>query len=152
MRALDSPAEMKITGERHGVAFSADIRVGEKREDGTRDGEMTFTSPESLAGISVSTAGGVWNSNLDGIAIAGVSAELTGAPLAVFVSAGNAVSAEKITGDDGRALTLIVIERTDGRLEFLIDSKSGEPVSVSEKAADGSVIMEFEIEEYKVIE
>ncbi len=151
LRALDSPSEMKITGERHGVAFSADIKVGEKSGDGSRDGEMIFTSPESLAGISVSTAGGVWNSNLDSVAIAGVSAELIGAPLGVFVGLGNAVSAEKITDENGRAMTLIVLERSEGRLEFFIDSKSGEPLSVCEKASDGSVIMKFDIEEYKVI-
>lgn len=151
LRALDSPAEMKITGERNGVAFEAELTIGEKKSDGSRDGEMIFTSPESLAGISVSTAGGVWNSSLDGIAIAGISAELIGAPLAVFSQMGNALSAEKITDDEGRALTLIVIDGSDCRLEYRIDSKSGAPVSVTEKSAYGTVIMKFDIKEYKVI-
>ena len=149
LRALDSPAEMKITGERNGVAFAAELTIGEKNSDGSRDGEMIFTSPESLAGISVSTAGGVWNSNLDGIAIAGISAELIGAPLAVFSRVGNALSAEKITDDDGKAMTLIVVGGSDCRIEYCIDSKSGAPVSVTEKSADGTVIMKFDIKEYK---
>ncbi len=151
LRALDSPAEMKISGERNGVAFSAELTVGEKSPDGTRDGRMTFTAPASLAGISVSTAGDVWNSSLGGVEIAGVSAELLGAPLAVFVRMGDAVSAEKITDDTGRTLTLIVMRTDGGSLEYYIDSKSGLPVSVTEKSADGGIIMKFDIEEYKTI-
>ncbi len=142
---------MKISGERNGVAFSAELTVGEKSTDGTRDGSMSFTAPASLAGISVSTAGGVWNSSLGGVEIAGVSAELLGAPLAVFVSMGDAVSAEKLSGSDGRALTLIVMRTAEGCKEYYIDSKSGFPVSVIEKDADGGIIMKFDIEDYKTI-
>ena len=148
LKALDSPAEMKITGERNGVAFSAELKVGEKAADGVRDGEMRFTEPSSLAGICVSTAGGVWNSSLDGIEIAGVSAELLGAPLAVFTCSGEVVSAEKITDEEGRSLTLIILGNGSGVTEYLIDSKSGLPVSVTEKDSDGLVIMKFDITEY----
>ena len=151
LRALDSPAEMKITGERNGVAFSAELTVGAKGDDGMRDGGMLFTSPAPLEGIEVSTAGGVWNSSLGGVEIAGISAALLGAPLVAFTCVGEAVSAEKLTDSEGRTRTLIVTRSGAGTVEYLIDSKSGIPLSVTEKDADGAVVMKYDISEYKNI-
>lgn len=148
LRVLDSAAEMKIEGERHGVPFSATLELGARDEAGLRDGSMTFTSPESLAGIGVSTAGGVWGVELDGISFSGLPAELLSAPLALMVESGEVSVAEKITSEDGSAQTRIVMQRETGSVEFIIDSKSGLPVAVREKDADGDLIMEFEITDY----
>ena len=140
LRSIDSPAAMTVTGERYGVAFSAEIEI----TDG--EAKMRFTSPTSMAGIEIVTAGGVWNSSLDGIAIAGISAEMLGAPLFPLIEIGAAISAEKIT-EDGRALTLIVTENGN-RFEYYIDSKSGFPVRIIEKDAADEVVMAFEISDY----
>ncbi len=140
LRSLDAPAEMVLDGERNGVAFSAVVEIGEG------EGRMTFTAPDSMAGISVTSAGGVWNCDLDGMTIAGISAEMLGAPLLPFLHIGTALSAEKVTDEDGRALTLIVTE--NGKYEYYIDSKSGFPVRVLEKDAAGSTVMRFDIKGY----
>ncbi len=150
LRVLDSAAEAKIEGSCNGVDFSATICLGAKDDNGSRDGKMTFTSPEALEGITVSTAGGVWGVELDGIAFSGISAELMGRPLAVFAETGEAVSAEKVTAEDGSARTLIILKSEAGHIEHLIDSKSGLPVSVTEKDAAGENVMEFEISEYVI--
>jgi len=140
---------MIVTGERNGIEFSAEIKITEKGTGSTCDGEMRFISPAALDGISVSTAGGVWNSSIGEVNIAGVSSELLGAPLRVFVDIGQAVSAEKTEDESGRALTLIVTRTEAGTVEYYIDSKNGSPISVTEKSADGIVIMRFDIKEYK---
>ena len=139
LRSLDAPAEMFLDGERNGVAFSAVVNIG----DG--EGKIRFTAPDSMEGIVVTSAGGVWNSDLEGMKIAGIPAEKLGAPLSPFLEIGNALSAEKIT-EDGKALTLIVTE--NGKYEYYIDSKSGFPVRLIEKNADGETVMSFDISDY----
>lgn len=148
LKVLDSAAEMKIEGERHGVTFAATIELGARNEAGLRDGRMTFSSPEQLAGISISTAGGVWGAELEGINFSGLPAELLAPPLALMVEIGDVSEAEKITSEDGAAQTRIVMRRETGSVEFIIDSKSGLPAAVREKDVDGDLIMEFEITEY----
>lgn len=142
LRSLDSPAQMIIEGERNGVAFSAEIEIG----GGV--GKMTFSAPDSLAGICVTCEGGVWNSSHGGITVAGISAELIGAPMLPFIEPGAAVSAEKLTDENGEARTLIITSSDAGAVEYLIDSKSGAPLRVVEKDTRGDVIMSFDIREY----
>jgi hypothetical protein len=142
LRRIDAPADFLIEGERHGVGFSAAVSLGEG------EGKMIFISPASLEGICISTAGGVWNCVAEDIAVAGIAAELLGAPLAVFASLGEARSAEKLTDGEGRALTLIVTASARGSVEYYIDSKSGYPVSVTEKDPAGATVMQFNITEY----
>ncbi len=139
LRSLDAPAQMVIEGERNTVAFSAVINIG----DG--EGKITFTAPDSMSGICVRSAGGVWNCELNGVNIAGISAEMLGAPLYPFLEIGNAFSAEKITEGE-RALTLIVTE--NGKFEYYIDSKSGFPIRLIEKNAEGATVMRFDIKDY----
>ena len=143
-RRLDSPACFKVSGQRHGVAFSAEIEISEG------EGRMVFRSPASLAGITVTTAGGVYNCALDGIAVEGIPAELLGAPISVFVSVGEARSAEKLKDAEGGALTLIVTATENGNVEYYIDSKSGFPVSVTEKDLAGETVMQLDITEYTI--
>ena len=140
LRSIDSPAAMTVTGERYGIAFSAEVELS------VGEGRMRFTSPASMAGIEVVTAGGVWNSSFDGIGVAGISAERLGAPLFPLTEIGAAISAEKIT-EDGIALTLIVTENGN-RFEYYIDSKSGFPLRIIEKNAADEVVMAFEISDY----
>lgn len=150
LKVLDSAAEFKIEGERNGVVFSATLALGAKDGNGTRDGEMTFTAPEPLEGIRVSTAGGVYGAELDGIAFSGIPAELLASPLILMTETGEVSAAEKITSEDGAPQTLIVMRSTRGTAEFIIDSKSGLPAAVREKDENGNIIMEFEITEYIV--
>ena len=139
LRSLDAPARMVIEGERNEVAFSAVIEIG------NGEGKITFSEPDSMSGICVRSAGGVWNCDFDGIRIAGVSAEMLGTPLYPFLEIGNAFSAEKITEGD-RALTLIVTE--NGKFEYYIDSKSGFPIRVIEKDSAGETVMRLDIKDY----
>ncbi len=140
LRSLDASAEMTVSGERNGIAFSALMEIGENK------GKITFTAPDSLAGICVTAEGGVWNSDFEEIRIAGISAELLGAPLYPFLEIGKALSAERITDDNGTALTKIVTE--NGKFEYYIDSKSGFPIRLIEKDAAGTTVMSFDIKDY----
>ena len=142
LRRLDAPAELTVSGQRYGVEFSAAISLGEG------EGTMTFLAPASLEGIGVATAGGVWNCSLGDLSVAGISAELLGAPLAIFTELGEARSAEKLTDGEGRALTLIVTASGDGSAEYYIDSRSGYPVSVTQKDSAGVTVMQINITEY----
>ena len=142
LRSLDAPATMKVEGERHGVAFSADIEICEG------EGKLVFTSPDSMAGISVTSAGGVCNCTLDVILLTGISAEKLAAPLLPFLEIGEALSAEKITDENGVMQTLITTQRQGARFEYYIDSKSGFPIRVLEKDAAGETVMRFDIKDY----
>lgn len=145
LRVLDSAAEMNISGERHGVPFAATLTLSARDEAGQRDGSMIFTSPEALKGIRVSTAGGVFGAELDGVSFSGTPAELLAAPLVLMTLTGDVSQAEKITAESGEAQTRIVMNTGEGSVEFIIDSKSGLPAAVREKDENGDIIMEFEI-------
>lgn len=136
---LDRPASAVIEGERCGVAFSATVTFG----DG--GGEITFSAPESMKGIVVSTVGGVWGSRLGELDISGEAAELIGAPLRVFLDYGEVVSAQK-TGD---GYTLITARSGELEREYLIESKSGLPSQIKEKSADGALTMTIKIKTYE---
>lgn len=148
--ALDRPCVMKIGGVRNGVAFEAEMTLGAREANGGRGGVMKFTAPSAMAGIEVKTEGGVWGVSLDGIKFSGLSAELLGVPLGIFTEKLEVVKAERLDGEEKR--TLMIAKTALGSAEFLIDSKSGAPVSVIEKDGSGNVVMEFEIIEYNVSE
>ena len=145
---LDDACYIKIRGERNGVAFEAEITLSARNDSEGRGGVIRFSAPSAMAGIEVRTEGGVWGMSLDGIELSGISAERLGAPMAVFINIGEVVSAEKADGEEGR--TLIVTQSASSASEYLIDSKSGWPVSVKEKDSDGNTVMEFEVLEYNV--
>ncbi len=138
LRVLDAPARIEIAGERNGVAFSAVIELGGE------ESSMTFSSPESLKGVIASMAGGVWGSKLGDVSLSGIPSEMIGAPIKAFSDRGEVVSAKKT--DDG--MTLIRAKSGEVVREYLIDSKSGLPVKITEKSADGALIMEIEIMNY----
>ncbi len=146
---LKLPAELRAEGERNGVAFSAQISLGEMREDGTRGGEITYSLPDASGGLSDRTDSGVWEAELDGVKISGTAAEALGAPLAPFMKSNTAVGAELIKAEDGEARTLITVRADGVTVEFIIDSKSGLPVFLTEKNSAGETVMEFKITEYK---
>lgn len=147
---LKLSAAMKIEGERNGVAFSAEIRIGDEREDGTRSGELIFTFPESFAGLCVRSDSGVWSAELDEAVVSGKAAEALGAPLSPFMQKNNAVGAELIKKSDGGTATLITVESGGGSFELLLDGESGYPVLLREKNGAGEIIMEYKITEYKI--
>jgi hypothetical protein len=66
-----------------------------------------------------------------------------------FLPAGEVIVAEKMTGEDGTAQTRIKLQRGLSFYEYVIDSKSGLPLSVSETSAEGETIMKIKIMEYE---
>ena len=77
-------ADLRIEGERNGVAFCAEVVLGEVRADGTRCGEIVYSLPEAFRGLRISTDSGVWAAELGEVRISGRAAEALGAPLAIF--------------------------------------------------------------------
>ncbi len=142
-------AEFKIEGERNGVAFCADVTLDAVREDGTRSGWIVYSLPEAFRGLRVATDSGVWEAELDGVRLSGGAAESLGAPLLPFMQSRAASSAQLINSENGEAQTLIKAPAYDGEMEFLIDSKSGMPISIREKDRTGKTIMEYKITDYK---
>ena len=67
---LKLPAEFKVDGERNGVAFCAEVVIGEVRADGTRCGEIVYSLPEAFHGLRIKTDSGVWEAELDGVPLA----------------------------------------------------------------------------------
>ncbi len=139
LRVLELPASVQIEGERNGVAFSADLTFG------GGEGKLVFSAPESMKGIAVSTAGGVWGSSLDGIPVSGGPAELLGAPLKVFIDRGEVISAKS----EGEGYTLIAARAEGIVREYLIENKSGLPAEIKEMSADGALIMKLKIKNYE---
>ncbi len=142
LRVLESPAEIEISGERNGIAFTAVMSVS------GGEGRISFSSPDSMKGLTVLTSGGVWGSELGEVGISGVAPELIGAPMKAFLDFGEVVSVEKQEG--GR--TLINARSEDLTREYLIDSKSGLPVQIKEKSTDGALIMRIDIIKYEIKE
>lgn len=147
---LKRPAELTAEGERNGVAFRAQISLGEMREDGTRSAQITYSLPDSFGGLKVKTDSGVWEAVLGEVTVSGKAAEELGAPLAPFLQENSAVDAELIRSEIGEAQTLITARTNVGTFEYLIDSKSGLPISLCEKNGAGETVMEFKITEYKI--
>ncbi len=141
LRVLESPAKAEIAGVRNGVEFAAII------EFASGEGKITFGAPDSMKGITVSTAGGVWGSNLGDIKLSGIASERLGAPIKIFTDCGEVIFAEKC--DEG---TLIRTRSGDVAREYLIDSKSGLPLKIKEMSADGALIMDIEIKTYTIKE
>lgn len=152
LELLELGAVFNAEGERNGVAFSASVTLGPRREDGTRWGEISFSSPDAFSGLCVRTDCGVWDAELDGVKISGKSAEALGAPIFPFMQSGNAVRAELTESADGTLRTLITVPAERGCFEFLIDSKSGYPVFLREQNEAGETVMEFKINEYIIAE
>lgn len=146
---LKLPAEFRIEGERNGVAFCADVSLGEIGNDGARGGSIVYSLPDAFSTLRVATDTGVWEAELDGIRISGKAAEALGAPLAPFMQNLAAAGAELINSENGEAQTLIRVPTGDGEIEFIIDSKSGLPIALCEKNTAGETVMEYKITDYK---
>lgn len=149
LRVLDLPAVAQIEGERYGVEFGATLTQSARDSEGMRSSKLEFTAPDALAGICVEYSCGVWGATLGEISFSGPSAEKLGAPIAAFLPDGEVIAAEKVTGAGGEAQTRICLQRGTSVYEYIIDSKSGLPVSVSETTASGEKIMEIKIKKYE---
>ena len=145
LRVLDLPCVAELEGERYGVEFKAKLSQSALDAEGLRSAKLEFTAPESLAGICVEYSCGVFGITLGEISFSGLAAEKLGAPILAFLSVGEVVAAEKI---EDKAQTRIILCRDASVYEYIIDSKSGLPLSVSESTADGERIMEIRIEKY----
>lgn len=149
LRVLESAAEAELAGVRYGVEFRATLSQSELDADGMRSARLEFTAPDELAGICVDYACGVFGATLGEVSFSGLAAEKLGAPISSFLPAGEVIAAEKVTGEDGTAQTVIRLRRGQSVYEYVIDSKSGLPLSVSEMTAAGEAIMKIKIMEYK---
>ena len=143
---LRLPAKLLVEGERNGVAFCAEMSLGEVRADGSRCGEIVYSLPEAFQGLRIKTDSGVWEAELGEVRISGRAAEALGAPLTPFMQIRAAESAE-LTAD---AQTLITVSTGNVMLEFTVDGESGLPISICEKTSSGEMVMEFKIAEYKI--
>ena len=142
-------AQAEIEGVRHGVEFRAILTQSALDADGMREAKLEFTAPEALAGICVEYACGVFGATLGEVSFSGLAAEKLGAPIVAFLPAGEVISAEKINAEDGTAQTKIRLQSTFSVYEYIIDSKSGLPLSVIESTATGEKIMEIKIAKYE---
>lgn len=149
LRVLDLPAVAEIEGVRYGVEFGANLTQSARDAEGMRSSRLEFTAPDALAGICVEYSCGVWGAMLDEISFSGLAAEKLGAPIAAFLPDGEVIVAEKVTGAGGEAQTKICQQKGTSIYEYIIDSKSGLPVSVSETTAAGEKIMEIKIKKYE---
>jgi hypothetical protein len=149
LRVLESAAVAMLEGVRHGVEFSAKLSQSALDADGMREARLEFTAPEALAGICVEYACGVFGASLGEVSLSGLAAEKLGAPIVAFLPAGEVIVVEKMTGEDGTAQTRIKLQRGLSFYEYVIDSKSGLPLSVSETSAEGETIMKIKIMEYE---
>lgn len=146
LRVLELPARAKLEGERYGVGFEAVLTQSALDENGLREASLEFTAPAAFSGIRIDYSCGVWGVCLGDIAFSGFSAERLGAPIAAFSPEGEVISAEKV---EGAAQTLIILKRNASVYEFIIDSKSGLPITVTEKTGTGEVIMEIKVRKYE---
>lgn len=149
LRVLESAAEAELAGVRHGVEFCATLSQSALDSDGMRSARLKFTAPEALSGICVDYACGVYGAALGKVSFSGLAAEKLGAPISSFLPVGEVIAAEKVTGEDGTAQTMIRLRRGESVYEYVIDSKSGLPLSVSEMTAAGEKIMEIKIKKYE---
>ncbi len=149
LRVLDLPAVAELVGVRYGMEFGATLTQSARDAEGMRSSKLEFTAPDALAGICVEYSCGVWGASLDEISFSGLSAEKLGAPISAFLPDGEVVSAEKVMGAGGEAQTRICLQRGTSIYEYIIDSKSGLPISVTETTAAGEKIMEIKIKKYK---
>lgn len=146
LRVLESAASAELEGIRHGVEFKAILNQSAIDADGMRTARLEFTEPKSFAGICVEYSCGVFGATLGKVSFSGLAAEKLGAPIAAFLSEGEVITAEKV---EGEAQTKICQLRGASIYEYIIDSKSGLPLSVSESTSDGEKIMEIKIRNYK---
>lgn len=149
LRVLDLPAVAELEGVRYGVEFGATLTQSARDAEGMRSSKLEFTAPDALAGICVEYSCGVWGASLGEISFSGLAAEKLGAPIAAFLPDGEVIAAEKVTGTGGEAQTRICLQSGTSIYEYIIDSKSGLPVSVSEMTAAGEKIMEIKIKKYE---
>ena len=149
LRILEPAACAELEGVRYGVEFKAILTQSALDADGMRSARLEFTAPDAFAGICVEYSCGVFGATLGEVSFSGPAAEKIGAPISAFLPAGEVISAEKVTGEDGTAQTKIRLQRGQSVYEYIIDSKSGLPLSVSETTAAGERIMEIKIGNYK---
>ncbi len=146
LRFLEPAARAELRGVRYGVEFKASLTQSALDADGMRSSRLEFTAPDALAGICVEYSCGVFGATLGKVSFSGLAAEKLGAPISAFLPAGEVITAEKI---EGEAQTRICLQRGASVYEYIIDSKSGLPLSVSETTAAGEKIMEIKIEKYE---
>lgn len=116
---LDAPAEATLTGHVNTLAFTATLEIQGRGESGTVNAKLTFTSPDSLAGISLVCQNGVWSASL-GTLTGETGAEGLGRIPALLIEE-RAVRSTKV------AENTLVLALSDGANLFL-DKKTGVPL------------------------
>ena len=147
LRILELPARAELKGVRYGVEFGAILTQGAYEGDGMREARLEYTYPAALEGIIVEYSFGVFAASLGGITFSGPSAEKLAAPLTVFLADGEVISAERV---EGEPKTRILLKKQENSYEYIIDSKSGLPLSVIELDCAGEKIMEIEVITYEI--
>ena len=119
-------AEMTVTG--NGIEYRVSVHLSACREDGTRDGEIRFLSPDSLAEITVTAQNGTRTLTLDGFTetLTGASGDGFLLPLALL-SPCDTVHRSVVT-ENGQSI--LKVRLSDGRT-LSIDPKSGSLLTVT---------------------
>ena len=142
---LGCAATVCVIGECRGVEFSAELDLSEQSGDGVRDGRLIYTAPAAVKDLTVICEGGVYAFTLGEITRSGVAAERLALPLDVVSPRGEVTEVTKSTAPDGTQLTNITQSTEMGTLFWVLDSKSGSPVTLTLRDHDGKTILKIDI-------
>ena len=125
---LEKPldAEMTVTG--NGISYRVSVHLSACREDGTRDGEIRFLSPDSLAEITVTVQNGTRTLTLDGFTetLTGASGDGLFLPLALLAPCDTVH--RSVRTENGQSI--LTVRLSDGRT-LSINPKDGQLLSVT---------------------
>lgn len=116
---LDTPAKATLTGHINSLDFSAVLETQGRGENGTANAKLTFTSPESLAGICLACRDSVWSTSLGSLTGETGAGGLGRIPAMLIEE--RAVRSTKVAGDT-LALTL------SDSASLILDKKTGVPL------------------------
>ena len=119
-------AEMTVTG--NGISYRVSVHLSACREDGTRDGEIRFLSPDSLAGITASVQNGTRTVTLDRFTETVARASDDGLFLPFALLAPSDTLPRSVRTENGQSI--LKVHLSDGRT-LLVDPESGQLLSVT---------------------
>lgn len=138
---LDAPAEATLTGHVNALAFTATLETQGRGEGGAVNAKLTFTSPGSLAGISLVCQNGIWSASL-GTLVGETGARGLGRIPTLLIE-------ERAVRSSKAAENALVLALSDGANLFL-DKKTGIPLRAEWN--DGARAIEVIVVDWKGVE
>ncbi|MBE6660650.1 MAG: hypothetical protein E7605_04525 [Ruminococcaceae bacterium] len=132
---LDSPMHATLTGKINGIPFAATLYSEGREAGGARgmpDAALTFTAPDTLAGVSVRFRAetGEWSLSLDDLA-----GEIDAAGLGAIASM---LLCEQAITSSTRRQSTVTLTLADGTV-LTLDEATGKPLGAT-RSTDGRVI------------